>query len=296
MSKPQSVEQLLRPYTANARQRSTLRRLASRYASEGVLDGSYARALVDHCPDAAHCWRGCADRASRRATILEAPADDGSIFLPWVGEAYRRGGVCYAGWNINHDGSEWYGLLEELVLVDADRQTLSGDHKQNRWGSRFAYRSMASVAAVVDSQLGHEPLEEPAADVLAPYTRHVCRVQAVKCVPLGNRSNPSREMDQRCPRRFLLPELEVLRPNALVIFGDRPLNAIVDAMESNGWKSFDWHPKFSGGYARGSTRSPWGQWLTIFAVWHPAYSGWPAAHAKLVSDLRRRPVGSDIPA
>jgi hypothetical protein len=115
-------------------------------------------------------------------------------------------------------------------------------------------------------------------------------------VPLGSRGNPSREMDQRCPRRFLLPELEVLQPGAIVIFGDRPLNAIVDAMESNGWKSFDWHPKFSGGYARGSTRSPWGESLTIFALWHPAYSGWSAAHSKLVSDLRHRPVASDIPA
>ncbi len=123
----------------------------------------------------------------------------------------------------------------------------------------------------------------------------IAQVQAVKCAPLGERGNPSTEMNLRCPSRFLLRELDVLRPRALVVFGDKALDPVADAIEAaDGFGPFVWHRKYNHGYGRGTAPGPWGEPLTVFALWHPSYTGWPKAQTQLVADLGSQPLLRNI--
>lgn len=290
---PEDLKYRLEGYVLNGDQLRMLAALAQIYEREGVLTDGFATALADSCPDAANCWNECRDRISREATIDLGPGQDGSIFLPWVGEEYRPGGACVVGWNLNHTGEEWFTLLEEFVIADHDRARLGAGYRENEWHSVFAYRSLASALAIADSIVGVDPVDQPAPQALAAGMARIARAQAVKCAPLGDRSNPSPEMNLRCPERFLVQELEVLRPRALLVLGDKPLDPVVDAIERRGdFSDFAWTKKFRGGYGRGICSTPWGKPLTLFATWHPTYARWPSAHGQLVADLHDHPVVS----
>jgi hypothetical protein len=271
-----------------ARQLELLAALGSVYERHGVLAGERPRALADCCPDAAACWRGALERISRDAT-LEGDGEDGSIFWPYIGREYRPGGVCLLGWNINHDGSEWYGLQEEFVIADHDAARLAAGHTASEWRSMFAYRSLSAGLAVADALAGADPVAEPEPQRLAEGMQRLARLQTVKCVPLGNRGNPEPAMNARCPRRYLVEELEILRPSTLVVFGDQALNSAVDAIERHSGAWFDWHPKFDEGYARGVLSTDENE-LTAVGLWHPSYADWARCQLRLVEDLRSRPL------
>lgn len=266
--------------------------LSEVYERNGVLKGTSASALYDCCPDAGECWAGAEHRVSRNAR-LEGGGEDGSIFWPFVGRGYRPGGVCVVGWNINHDGEEWYGLQEEFVIADYDRARLGGGWRANEWRSMFAYRSLSAGIAVADSLDGADPVDELAPESLAEGMQRLSRLQSVKCVPRGDRSNPEPAMTDLCPRRYLVEELAILRPAALVILGENALNGACNALEADKADSWiTWDPQFDQGYARGTQESADGD-LTIFGLWHPSYGKWPSCHERLIADLRQRPLGAD---
>lgn len=211
------------------------------------------------------------------------------MFWPFIGRAYRPGGVCIVGWNLHHNGEEWYGLGEEFVIAEHNRGHLGAGFREDKWGSRFAYRSLAAGLAVADSLDGATPIAAPAPEIVAAGMERLARLQTVKCAPLGDTSNPEPEMTSRCPRRFLVEELALLRPRALVIFGTPALNAAVDAIEADHAAWIDWDPKFETGYARGTMLTEDGD-LTVFGLRHPRSGDWPRSQEQLVNDLHRRPL------
>jgi hypothetical protein len=253
-----------------------------------VLTDAKAPALHDCCPDAAACWAGAEHRVSHKAR-LEGDGEDGSIFWPFIGRDYRPGGVCIVGWNINHDGTEWYGVQEEFVIADRNRERLARGVRADEH-SMFAYRSLAAGTAVADSLDGRNPADDPDPTTLADGMQRLARLQAVKCVPLGDRSNPEEAMTSRCPQRCLVQELDILGPSALVILGADALNGVCDALETDDRDTWiDWQRKFDGGYARGTRTSSSGE-LTILGLWHPSYAGWPGCYERMIDDLRQTPL------
>ena len=202
-----------------AAQRETFHELAGVYREAGVVraDG-FAPALVDCCPHCEACWSGCEDRVSRGANVHNLPGQDGAIFFPWLGLNYRPGGVCVVGWNLNNRGDDWFPLTEEHVIARASRSELEKGRRKV-WGSLFAYRSVSAAACAHDSLHGVEPIVNRRAADVAGYVDAIARAQAVKCAPLGARSNPSPAMNDNCPPTFLRAELQILKPRVLVVFG-----------------------------------------------------------------------------
>jgi len=264
--------------------------LADLYRRSEVLkpDG-FAPALADSCRNRAACWAGCGDRRGRSARVHGQNGEDGSIFFPWVGADYRPGGVCVVGWNINHGGEDWFPLTEEHVIATASRAKLAkGDYTV--WGSMFAYRSMSAAAAVNDALGGAEPVEKPRPQDLFAYFARVARIQAVKCAPLENRSNPTSEMNRLCPPAFLAEELAILKPRALIVFGEAAKEGVLSVL-----REMDPHPHWStkttDGCGRRESNTPWGP-LDLFSMWHPSYARWQTAQRSLISSLVANPLTS----
>jgi hypothetical protein len=263
--------------------------LARLYVRNSVLTSEgFAPALVDNCPHRSVCWGGCEARASRKANVHGLPGDDGSIFFPWIGRNYRPGGVCVAGWNLNHGGKDWHPLIAESVITSTYRAAMArGRHKAYR--SMFGYRSLSAAAAVHDVLHGAEPVGRPRPKDLAGCFDDMARVQTVKCAPLGNRSNPSGAMNAECPSTFLLGELQILRPRALIIFGGSALVAALKAIRTLDVDPPRWCPESDGGYGRRESLAPWGR-LDVIAMWHPSYARWPRAQEALIADLTSHPM------
>lgn len=273
-------------------QQAMFNELASVYHDIGVLSGDgFAGTLAERCPNRETCWEGCWDRVSRDAKVRGLPGEDGSIFFPWIGLNYRPGGVCVAGWNLNHAGSNWFPLTEEHVIARASRKHLAGGHRKV-WGSLFAYRSMSAAATAHDALRGKEPVAVSRPEDLVGYFDAIARVQTVKCAPRGDRSNPTSAMNANCPPTFLLKELMILRPRVLLVFGEAAREAALTAirtLDQSGARH--WSPKTSGGYGRRQSRVPWGP-LDLLSMWHPTYARWPQALKTMISDLADHPLAA----
>ena len=257
------------------------------YAAEGVLGRRSAPALHERCPDAAACWRDV-DPAGR-------PADGGhnrgfardragAIAWPWIGRGYRPGGVVLVGLNLRLEWTESTVAIE-YVIAEADRDQFERGRRQSDYGSRFAYRSMCAAAAILASREGAASLPDPTPESLTAVMDRVARVQLVKCNPNSEvvyRGAPSKEMCRRCPERFLFPELRVLRPGALVSFGQDAF----DAISVHGGVRWT---RNMGYFCRGTFEFA-GSSAELFWLPHPSGPNWTKGYPSLIRSLRRRPA------
>lgn len=268
------------------RQVRLLARLSAIYEEAGVLDKrGRALALHSNCPSKDSCWARGHGREPV-STKLHGPCEDGSIFWPWIGREYRPGGgVCVLALNINHQGGDWSGLVEEFAINKWQEQEMHTGNKHPFGHSEFAYGSMTAVAAVLDSIDGRPVRTDRAPEELAPYFDRVARLQSVKCSPSENRSNPGKmrnDMLRQCPPRFLARELKVLRPRYLLVLG----NDAWDAIHKLGFGTMS--------YNRSGIRSV----LTVErrcmeVIWAPhpsSYGTWPKGLKAMIRSLRAKPL------
>lgn len=186
--------------------------------------------------------------------------------------------------NINDDDDDgWWSVAKEYGIArDQQRDLAKGVLRQD--GSSFAYRSMATAAALVTHLAGEEPAAEPRPQSLSGVVDEIARVQAVKCSPREAKSEPTQEMRRECPPRFAVRELEILKPGVLVGLGKVARSAICLL----GGASLS---KVSPHLERGTIAIN-GTSSEVFIVPHPAAyaNAWDLAQADLIEDLRRNPL------
>ena len=123
------------------------------------------------------------------------------------------------GLNLNHAGG-WWSITVEYAVKAAEIPGLEQGRRATQNHSRFAYRSAATVMAVLASRDGVSPVESPDPHDAPAAFQRVALVQAVKCAPLNDRSWPTDEMRSNCPPRYLARELEILEPAVLIALGE----------------------------------------------------------------------------
>ncbi len=207
-----------------------LLRLLDVYERLGLLRDERPAPLCQICPNAKACW------ASAEAKVRREPPDDcgednedGSVCLPWVGPEYRAGGVVVLGINPHiapgkrrHDYTDL--LIEHSITWNHYVANFSRGIKAEG-GSRFAFASMRSAAALLDV-LDKKPVRARRPKELLDPVMRVARLQAIKCVPRRESSKPFPEMWERCPPLVLGDELDVLRPGILLALGEKPAGAV----------------------------------------------------------------------
>ena len=138
-------------------------------------------------------------------------------------------------------------------------------------------------AAVLASRDGAASLADPTPESLTAVMDRVARVQLVKCNPNSEvvyRGAPSKEMCRRCPERFLFQELRVLRPGALVMFGQDAFDAI-SVHGGVRWR------RNKGYFCRGTFEFAGGG-AELFWLPHPSGPTWTKGYPSLIRSLRRR--------
>lgn len=240
----------------------------------GAADGRVAPALRLCCPNGEACWKAARDRRRN--------VNKGGITLPWVGPAYRSGGVLVLG--MNFDDAE--GIAMSFRLAHWERDALARGCKLMNYdvdgyrGSSFAYRSTRSAALLTDLINGGPVYDRIDPPELADVLDQIVRIQTVKCSPRNDAwSKPTTAMLTRCPPLLLLDELAVAQPRFIVAFSAVVRRAI------GGLPSFT---PVSRGSQYGVGKLVIGDLSpTVFMLAHPRSSSWPASHGALISYLRR---------
>ena len=260
---------------------------------DDVLRGLYEgqglaldRSLAECCPSADTCW-GTLRRPTGQSRRDPGLAN-GSIFKPWVGPDYRPGGVCVVGLNLrigpdDSQGTDW--TSEEEIAAGQRRSLLEG--RKRKWGSLWAYATMRGVVSVLRSAGGLDAAADSSWTELAEGLDRSARVQAVKCSPPdADRGAPTPTMRQACPTFLLENELAVLRPGVVLTYGQPAMHA-VRRLGTN-LEIERQPPRF-----RRISMTLGDRPVTLFALTHPAHSGWPKDQWLLETSLATRPlVGS----
>lgn len=160
---------------ANSRWRTPRRieflaNLTRLYETDGQIVNGASLALHKCCPARGDCWRL---ETGRYPTVFTASDGDcstilgesGSIFWPWIGDAYRHGGVRLTSLNLNnaHRGEredEQWTIAVEYTIAEVVKAELEAGHKI-AFNSIFHYRALCAARAVLASVDGVEPKEAP---------------------------------------------------------------------------------------------------------------------------------------
>lgn len=269
---------------ASGTQLLLLQELAQSYRHLGVLGALPLPPLPASCADARICWKRVPSaQPPPGAGRFDPASTKGCIYLPWVGPNYRPGGTCTVGMNLRYAGGDWEFGVEHRIARDSDHgQEVSLRAGRRAHGSPWATSTMRDVVAVQQSLLGREPVDERRPNALADAVLSSARIQAVKCSPVGGRSTPTPEMNERCPPKFLRAELRVLRPRVLLAYGRPVLEALgnlakIDPLETG--------RRFRRARLRFDDME-----VTVFFMTHPAHGGWHVAHRELLASLQATPV------
>lgn len=252
--------------------------IAKIYEEESVLVDGEALPLWRDCACAAPCWAAFPEEWQPGRDLGDPW--NGGIVLPWIGQYYEAGGVVVLGINLR----EASGLYVEYEIARRQLERLRAGHMKAH-GSWWAYRSTRSAAAVLRSMAGNPDLDVADPVELAGTLDETSRLQAVKCSSKdGARSARTPEMKSNCPPRYLRRELAVVRPAALISFGQeawRAVEVIGKIDESVGGEDF----------SRSTVRV---DEVSFEMVWlhHPSSVGylWQRSFDLLLTNLRRHPI------
>jgi len=245
------------------------------YGRHGLLPSGKPQPLCAVCPRARLCWAKQPPESRRVGDDIDG--EDGSICLPWVGEDYRRGGVCVLAMNFNigpHDPTNLMigfdiVLRQYLPALRAGRRAIGG--------SRVLSGIARTAAALLDVLDGKPVIDREAVQLADTYAR-IAQLQAVKCIPIKERSVPSPTMWRECSQLLLGEELDVLKPSMLVALGTES-QRVVERLE--GYDPFTGPDPSIGTLRRGDYA------LTAYGVAHPAFHGAYESETQLLEELRR---------
>lgn len=186
-------------------QLESVERLADYFAKRGLIDGDRALPLHEACPVANDCWRHLG--ADERPEPAEAAAS-----IPWVGSGYASARVCAIAMNFNNYGglgAQWW-----VRRGDIHERLMRGRRPPFAFGLG-QYLALALASLRRDSPAAGD--FDPAACAEALESSGL--LEAVLCAPKTKVSKPTAEMWRNCPPRYLVGQLDILRPSVVLAVG-----------------------------------------------------------------------------
>ena len=266
---------------ATAGHRSAIERLLDLYHGQGLLPGGDAESLRKCCPHAAECWRGAPDPND---------PENAGVSLPWIGSAYFDSRVALVGMNLDNFG----GLTAHYKIcrlhIEALEQGQRG--KDGRAFARWAMLYLRPILASLDNQPPPSSLEVEN-EALADLWQRCAFLEAVKCAPGSERSNPTEAMFSNCPPFLLREELEILMPRVVLIFGRTP-GQTRDSIRRWAIPDGSGYGRLKGQHLERDLGEVAGEKVELISVNHPSGRS-PnvlASLEQLASSIRENPVGS----
>jgi hypothetical protein len=245
---------------------SLVDRLCSLYADHGLFDGDRARPLDCDCPAAAACWSGLGP--SERPPRAEAP-----ISVPWIGPRYAAGGLVAVAINFNAYGGLGGQWWIRRGAIDALR---AGKRKP------FDYRTGTYLDLIHASLAGRQLETEPPPAAVADAWEASAFVEAIKCSPRWTSSRPTEAMWRNCPPRYLVDELRLLAPGALLLIGRETMEAVAGLLSA---QLAEDEPRVWRGRAEFAGRT-----VELVGCNHPSFGHWRTSTPSLARSLGLRPL------
>ena len=195
--------------------------LAEIYADHGILDGMRTPPLHEHCPKCKKCWHGAGADPPVPARLRPRPKQAGIAF-PWVGRDFSSSKLVIAGINlpVPEDAGDFGGLLSQWwIYSDLTNDNKMGRKKQYMGKSEFAYAAGTYMLTIEAAAQGKAINGSPAPRDAASAWERCALLELVKCSPVGGGSPPEDEMWKNCLGEYLVEELDVLKPRALIVMG-----------------------------------------------------------------------------
>jgi hypothetical protein len=249
------------------RQLDLLVQVLDLYRQRGVVESVTGLAPPVACANRCVCWAGRPPAAYK---------DHPAISLPYIGPAYEPRGVAMLGMNLREAG----GLLEEFQISALNLKDLAKGNRRSL-SSVFAYHSAQSARALIQSRAGVPVVDYVNPEELGDFVLATARLQSVKCGPADRRrTTPYPQMYKPCREMYLLDELDILQPGALLAFG-------VDVSGNVLWPLcrgtlID----KGGGVEQGTITRDWGV-IDVYRIYHPSMPRWSRSHNRLLELLRR---------
>jgi len=156
---------------------------------------------------------------------------------PFIGKYYDQHKILFVAMNFRGFGEiDGFGILIEPEMDNPDfvgvtEQLLAGKmkvFKSEDYGGTMLFYGIAATAACLLQNMEHEKFRMPADKSVAPAPaeladafNYISIVQLVKCSPdEQNRNNPYSNMFIECPKLLLSKELDLLKPEIIVLLGD----------------------------------------------------------------------------
>ena len=230
--------------------------------------------LHTNCGCREACWRVIAGR-----TPPPQSGERSHISLPWVGSNYGKAKLLVVGENLNECGG--LGAVSSLVRqaqekIRAGRRRIfkgvyENGEKYN--GTDLYFKAGSYVTALISEYLPELALpDEPRlslGQLIAVAYDYIAYTNQVKCSPSGKKSSASPEMWKACGRHILKEEINILKPEKILILG------VQNNKYFFGTSVLDSEPKWSpygtGGTVFACDCSLDGRSLRVFAVPHPSY-------------------------
>jgi hypothetical protein len=243
-----------------------VQRLLSLYEARGLIVDGRAAPLYEVCDACAECWAG---------EIPRPLAWESEIAVPWIGSGYRRSRVCAIAINLNKYGplgANWWIVRGHI-------------HDRLGKGSRrtFEFRVGQYLAAIRASQERRAIIGEIEPAMAAQGWEECAFFEAVKCSPESGVSSPTAAMWGNCPPRYLLHELEILRPRVVVAIGV-PVGEWVRRLLGVDKLHVD-RP----GLRRGRGLLV-GEEVDVICLNHPSFGNWKPSREALLTTLESAPA------
>jgi len=218
-------------------------KLESFYSKETFFDGL----LHKTCKNAKECWEGLNDNVKDESKW-------NYFSLPYIGKNYKGELVC-VGLNVHEGGGR---NLQELQIRGIKAfETDKKCHKNDKYGYKYnpgviesfetlckrtVYFRQGMEEAVkkgdldklyrgtilwhriaVNSKILLDGYYSNVADdfkELAKIFERIIYMDAVKCSPAGNKSKPTGKMAESCPKYIFFKELEIIKPDNILIMSN----------------------------------------------------------------------------
>jgi hypothetical protein len=229
-----------------------------------------------HCEYRESCWRDNLHRTP--------PADKewAQIYLPWIGSKYEQERILVVGENMNECGglSAARDLMKQArceILKGKHRVFGSGSYRGSMLWYNLGYYSLSLLRDRDEFELSGQidvsnEMVAGAYDLVA-FTNHV------KCSPIGEKSEPTPEMWNKCGIHILSREISILAPRVILLLGVQEnmwfLSNHVFTIPESSWSRY--------GCVNKCAATLGGAEYQIFAVPHPSY--FKAKRTSVLEDL-----------
>ena len=201
------------------------------YSSLGVLNVP----LEKKCKHSTSCWKGLEERMWK--DDFEGKYDkneeyEAHLSVPWIGESYDVSKLLFVGINLYDYGGYW---AQKMFVDGAITQILKGSRRIKTGntdypGTSYWHRIPAYAVAILEKANLMKPTwgadQFPSKEDTANAFEYLSMTNSVKCSPRklpdieNDRSKPTRDMWENCPRFILKEEIEILKPEKILVLGN----------------------------------------------------------------------------